>query len=252
MVKRSGHSLGFTLIEMAIVLVVIGLVLSGGLVGIAPVIQNSKNSESGQRLDRIEQALILHVIRYGCLPCPATPGDASSVATAGQAVAGGTPYATGCQAGVCTNAQGVVPWVNLDLSENDITDGFGTRISYALSAANTLQVSNGMVRTPPSTYPVGDLDVNNVSGTNITSVAAYVLVSHGSNRAYGFLSQVGGTAITDPFSSVPELANSNGSPFVQDDYNGVRGTGYFDDLVRWRSAPMMIQLCGSNACGNPA
>ncbi|MBY0511329.1 MAG: prepilin-type N-terminal cleavage/methylation domain-containing protein [Rhodospirillaceae bacterium] len=256
MFKRAGLALGFTLIEMAIVLVVIGLVVGGGVAAVGPALQNSRIAESSQKLDRIEQALILHVIRYGCLPCPATPGTASTGTAAGQAVAAGTPYTSGCQVGVCTNTQGVVPWINLAISESDATDGFGTRISYAIATSGLLQQTNGMTRTLPSSYPVGDLVVNNASAVEVTggagNRAAYVLISHGPNRAYGFLAQVGGTAITDPFSSVPELANSDGTPFVQDDFNANQGVAYFDDLVRWRGAALIIQLCGMNACGNPA
>jgi prepilin-type N-terminal cleavage/methylation domain-containing protein len=256
MVKRIGLTLGFTLIEMAIVLVVIGLILSGGLVAVAPVIQNSKNAETNQKLDRIEQALIVHTIRYGCLPCPAAGATASTAAGVGQAL-DDVVYPSGCADNTCDAQQGVVPWVNLGLSEGDITDGFGSRISYAVDA--DLTGDTDMQRTPPSTYPGGDLIVQNNAGTELTggtagNRAAYVLIGHGSNRAFGFMASVGGAALTSPYSSSLEEDNSDGTPaYRQDDLNDNRtGDVYFDDLVRWRSAPMIIQLCGSNACGNPA
>lgn len=250
--KRAGLALGFTLIEMAIVLVVIGLLLSGGIVAITPVVQGTKVSETKSKLDRVEQALVLHVIRYGCLPCPATPGTASTVATAGQASAGGTPYATGCQAGACDNTLGVVPWVNLEISESDAADGFGKRFTYALSPG--LQSTDGMTRTPPSGYPAGTLDVNNIAGTAITSAAAYVLISHGSDGAFGYGTQTGTRAAADTVGSVPQLENSdNDDDFIQDElFQNQASTNFFDDVVRWRSAPMIVQLCGANACGNPA
>ena len=53
MVKRIGVTLGFTLIEMAIVLVVVGLLLSGGLTAVAPVLlkpirfQTSRGGQDG-------------------------------------------------------------------------------------------------------------------------------------------------------------------------------------------------------------
>ena len=250
MVKRAGLALGFTLIEMGIVLVVIGLILSGGIVALTPIVQNTKISETNGIMDRVEQALVLHVIRYGCLPCPAAPGSASTDANAGRAVAGGAAYSTGCQAAACDNAQGIVPWVNLDLSENNVSDGFGTRLSYAITP--NLHVANSMVRTPPATYPAGTLVVNNTTPVQITAAAAYTLISHGPNRVWGYRSQTGGQLAVDPNASVPELANSNGTPFVQDEVTLLLGATYFDDIVRWRSAPFIIQLCGSNACGNPA
>lgn len=245
---------GFTLIEMAIVLVVIGLVFSGGLVAVAPVLQSSKGNETLAKLDRIEQALTLYVIRYGCLPCPAEPGTASGGANAGWSH-GAAYYNSGCTAAcdaTTVATQGVVPWVTLGLSEEEGRDGFGERIDYALTAA--LVATNGMVRTPPATYPSGTLTVQMStanSSTQQTTAAAYVLISHGIDRSLGW--NAAGQRFVDPNSSADQTQNSNGTPFVQDlpirnttDYN------YFDDIVRFRTAPIIIQLCGTNACGNPA
>lgn len=263
--KRLGQTLGFTLIEMAIVLVVIGLIVSGGLVAIAPVIENSKINETNLKLDRIEQAMVLHVIRNGCLPCPATGGTASSASGVGQAVRDTTgAYPSGCSSAAqpCTitsAGQGVVPWVNLGLSEGDITDGFGVRIAYAVTSENTRTVSGttaGM-RRDGDNYPAGTLTVNNNASTpqQITAAAAYVILSHGPDRRGGFRSSAGGTAIpTNDFSSAAEADNINGSPFVQDDAvinKDPAADVYFDDVVRWRAAPMIIQLCGAGSCGNP-
>jgi prepilin-type N-terminal cleavage/methylation domain-containing protein len=255
---RSKLARGFTLIEMAIVLVVIGLVLSGGLVAVAPVLQNSKFADTNAKLDRIEQALVLHTIRYGCLPCPADGNLASANANAGRGNAGAY-YVSGCQAAACTNAQGVVPWINLGLSENDAVDGYGGRIDYALTP--TLQNISGLVRTPPSTYPAGALRVDNRAGFEQTggagNRAAYVLVSHGPNRSTAFLST--GFQIGNSAGSAAELANSTinttgPNAAVQDQpfTPAGAGTNYYDDIVRFRTAPLLIQLCGSNACGNPA
>lgn len=247
---------GFTLIEMAIVLVVIGLVFSGGLLAVAPVLQNSKESATNGKLDRIEQALTLYVIRYGCLPCPADANIATGDANAGWSHGAGGYHNgscdTGCDAAV--TAQGVVPWVALGLSEEEGKDGFGERIDYAVTDA--LTATNGMVRTPPATYPAGTLDVE-MSAANssaaITADAAYVLISHGIDRSLSW--NAAGQQNVDPNSSDDQTANSDGEPFVQDSTQrntGVAGVNYFDDIVRFRTAPIIIQLCGSNACGNPA
>jgi len=261
MIKRAGLSLGFTLIEMAIVLVVIGLILSGGIVAVTPIIENTKITETNGKLDRVEQALVLYVIRYGCLPCPALATDnALTVATAGQSRAGGAVYVppASCNAAVCDNAQGVVPWFNLGISENDASDAFGTRFSYAITSAaaapGNLQATDGMERVGSTTYPVGALQVQNNGNTPLTTTAAYVLISHGPNRSNGFRAQIGGTALTAANTSAFEGDNSDGNPaYRQDEYNGnSAGGSFFDDIVRWRTAPFIVQLCGANACGNPA
>ncbi len=262
---RAKLARGFTLIEMAIVMVVIGLLLSGGLVAVAPVLQNSKVAETNQRLDRIEQALILHVIRNGCLPCPADPALASTSSNAGRANDNGTYYppvsgtSTGCAATSCQNSVGVVPWINLGISEADATDGFGARISYSVAVGPEL--SNGMVRTPPSTYPAPTtgVQINNYGGVEQTggteaTRAAYALISHGPDRYEAYLAGTGTHITTGANSGSTTQQQNDGSNriFIQDDLHAQSGTSYFDDIVRWRTAPMIVQMCGTNACGNPA
>jgi prepilin-type N-terminal cleavage/methylation domain-containing protein len=258
MTWRKKLARGFTLIEMSIVLVVIGLVLSGGLLAVAPVLQSSKTSETNQRLDRIEQALLVYAIRNGCLPCPADRALATTAAnstTVGRAHAGATYYANGCRGTACSNTEGAVPWITLGLSEAEITDGFGARIEYALSP--NLQNVSGLVRTPPSSYPAGSITVQTRLAGAVTAEAAYVLVSHGLDRSNSILA-VSATAVADIYASPNQLNNRNIAsgitPAVQDEIFAPTGAGtaYFDDLVRFRTAPLMIQLCGSNACGNPA
>jgi prepilin-type N-terminal cleavage/methylation domain-containing protein len=258
MTIRAALARGFTLIEMAIVMVVIGLVLSGALVAVAPVVQNTKISETNERLDRIEQALTLYAIRNGCLPCPADPSQSSTGTNPGQSIKGtSTAYSSGCtgtqDCGFGESKQGAVPWVTLGLSEGDITDGFGTRIDYSVTSA--LAHDNGLMRTPPSTYPAGTLTVQNYNSVVQTTAAGYVLVSHGIDRFGGYVAGSGSHITSGPNSaSATQIQNEDtNTTFVQDIlYVGTTGSTYFDDIVRWRTAPMIVQLCGTNACGNPA
>lgn len=164
---RSGvRALGFSLVEIAIVLVVVGLLVSGGLMGISPVLQANKVTQTNAQMDKIEQALVLYVIQNGCLPCPAT-----AAALTGQAN-DGSAYSTGCgTGGACSATQGLVPWVNLGLARTDVVDAYNNFIDYAPSVG--LNVSNtSMVRTPPATYPAGTRIVQNLAAVQQTNVAA--------------------------------------------------------------------------------
>ncbi|MGE3474410.1 MAG: type II secretion system protein [Rhodospirillaceae bacterium] len=245
---------GFSLIEMAIVLVVIGLILSGGLMAITPVLQGTKATETNVRLDLIEKALVLYTIRNGCLPCPAN-GD---LATSAGLAEGSTAYSAGCQTcAALTTGSGVVPWGALGLSQKDAMDGWGNRISYVVTGALT-QTSTSMNRTG-STYPAGTLDLNDsvTIGTPLTTAAAYVLISHG-NDGRGARTSSGTTIAAPDAANVVQYNNTRGSCdsagtlCYQGDLVGISGTGEYDDIVRWRTAPLIIQQCGDNACGNPA
>jgi prepilin-type N-terminal cleavage/methylation domain-containing protein len=267
---RVGRALqrGFTLIEMAIVMVVIGLLLSGGLLAVAPVLQSSKVSDTTAHLDRIEQALALYVIQYGCLPCPADGTLASTSANAGWSKSDAGFYGPGdvsatnqpCASPTgtaCSLTQGVVPWKTLGMSEPDGADAWDDRITYAVTSPLTLTLNTSMVRTPPSTYPAGALTVNNVAGTTQTTAAAYVLVSHGPDLQFAYAVSTGRNRGNNLYGQVAGAQYQNSDTvqndaFVQDNLVNVQGNTHFDDMVRWKTAPAIIQSCGTGACGNPS
>jgi prepilin-type N-terminal cleavage/methylation domain-containing protein len=271
---------GFSLVEIAIVLVVIGLIISGGLLGLSPVLQANKLTQTNAQMDKIDKALQVYVIQNGCLPCPANPTDANSATKAGQAeITGGTTY-TGCAGTTCINSNyGIVPWATLGLSENDVIDPYGGFIDYAPStsttgtascpntnAMNLTLSSTSLVRTPPSTYPCGTLSVDSAKtdgamlGSSQTTAGAYLLISHGSDRSYAYLPPGGTGPASDPNSSAYQSCNSlaqttcpTAGIYVQNPPQAKTTTpsDYFDDIVRFKTAAVIIQSCGSDACGNP-
>jgi hypothetical protein len=117
---------------------------------------------------------------------------------------------------------------------------------------------SSMVRVPPSSYPVGTLAVDNNSGASQTALAAYVLISYGSDRNFAYSASNGSYTVLDSSfgSTDPQGINSSslgdGQHFRQDTISNATGANYFDDLVRFRNAGTIIQDCGPNACGNPA
>ena len=105
-----------------------------------------KRTETKKQLDEIHQALIGFVFTKGRLPCPALGATPNDQATAGQedlkpATAGPTLE--------CANAQGVLPWAALGVSE---TDSWGRRITYrvTLQFADAIELNtySGCVPTP--------------------------------------------------------------------------------------------------------
>jgi len=265
---------GFTLIEISVVLVIIGVLIAFTASGITPVLQSSKVSQTNQKLDRIELGLLAYVMQNGCLPCPADGTIGSAAVTgggvltnAGWSVSSATAYYgpngptnQPCAAPTgtgCLHTIGVVPWNTLALRDSDSVDPWQDRISYAVTSALTVTAGTSMTRALPASYPAGTLYVNNNSGTQQTSTAAYVLISHGSDRSAAYAA-LNGALIPDPYASANQAPN-NGStgtggsaaPFRQDKPLPAQGAAYFDDIVRFRTAAAVIQNCGKNACGNP-
>jgi len=261
---------GFTLIEMAFVFVIVGLMVGGGLFALTPVIDKTRINQTSTTLDQVESSLVLFAVRFQRLPCPADGALANTDPNYGfEQPVGGAVTCT------ITGANAVIPWKTLGLDESYSIDGWATRISYWASGstiAGTTTVTTGTVfnHTGNSGWPQGPFftvtDV--VSGQAVTpgppngsknDQAAYVLVSHGKSKWYGF-GKNGGTAFAATVAGTNKQCNStpatcpvSANSFASGGPVGTyppNSTKYFDDIVRWRSPAMIIQLCGSGSCGN--
>lgn len=257
---------GFTLIEMAMVIMLIGLMVGGGLFALAPSIDKARINQTNTTLDQVESALVLFVIRNSRLPCPA---DGANKLPADSATYGIEQPAGG---GTCTvlPTNAVIPWKTLGIDESFSTDGWGHRLSYWTSGmvAGTTSVTSPTLLRTGSSYPTGTYQSLIDAAGTIHEVmtpaapsndqAAYVLVSHGKSGWYGWNKD---GALLQPTIPVTYKACNNdptnagcSNSFAA---NGPVGTypptsaTYFDDMVRWRSPAFLIQLCGSGSCGNP-
>jgi len=249
---------GFTLIEIAIVLVVIGLITSGGLLAISPVIQSAKISETKQKMATVEAAILGYVIANGCLPCPAARGAAATGVTNNRTA----DYTVACgSGGTCagtTSGNGLVPWVTLGLSQNDATDGWDRRFTYAVNpsltdaATDVQRTSAGAFPTPTDVINVQDLTAGAPVDQGYTAIA-YLLVSHGRDGAFGETQR--GNTIADTHASPAgegQAENGDGDLTFANGLPSGTGTGYFDDIVVFKSFQPLILSCGAGSCGNPS
>ena len=124
---------GFTLIEMAIVLLILGLAL-GMVLNVTGGMRDAQNRQLVQtKLTTLDTALANFVAQNKRLPCPANGTIASGAANAGIE----SPFPA---TGVCNPAAqtyGVIPWVTLGLTEDDATDPWFGRMTYRVDPALT-------------------------------------------------------------------------------------------------------------------
>src|SRR5688572_1030837 len=132
---------GFTLVEILVVVVILGLIMAMAAILLRSVTATQKRSVTATRLANIEAALVQFVQVQRRLPCPAD-GTQS-------AAAGGLEMYAG---GACTGGQqhGVVPWRTLGLSAADILDGWDRRITYRVGSALVANEAMNLSKCDPA------------------------------------------------------------------------------------------------------
>jgi prepilin-type N-terminal cleavage/methylation domain-containing protein len=198
---------GFTLVELAVVLVIVALLTGGLLLGVSAQRNAAEVVDARTRLDTIREALLGYAMSKGRLPCPAPTGLPSGKEN-------------------CALEHGVLPWVDLGIPE---VDPWGQRYTYYASSAFTSTVAGG-AQASFSMTTNGNANVKDtaaVGGVNIASDLPAVVVSHGSRGNGGW--RPDGTQV--PGASGDELENANGNlTFVSRTFGDS-----FDDLLTWIS-----------------
>lgn len=205
--RRAATAGGFTLVEMALVLLIVGLLAAVFLPATNTLLDNNRRKETRAKLEALEQAMVRFVMVNRRLPCPADGSLASG--NVEQGLEQPHPGTAPCTAIALTN--GVVPWRTLGISQGDATDAWNTLISYrvwagAAVAAEALTQTNGMNMSTLDPTTVGAVSLwlatRGFRVCNATTCAAgsaaelasktgsngvaYVLISHGANRIGGF------------------------------------------------------------------
>ncbi len=224
---------GFTLIELAIVMAVAGLMLAGTMKLLGGQLDQSRIKTTRDRLRMAYDALTSYYVTHAQLPCPADGALASSDANYGRA----QPEASGSCTGVAA-ANRVLPWRTLGLQEELSYDGWRQRLTYQVSAP----------LTTAGAAASGNLSVRDgaqsVAGTTeITPAAAFIVISHGENGLGAWLPS--GQRKTTAGIGAHEAENTDGAaPFVDKAPSQASGDE-FDDLVIWRDKGVLAQAAGA-------
>ena len=259
--RRNHFSRGFTLAELTIVLIIVGLLLGGMLIPLSAQTDIRYRSDTAKALTDIREALIGYAIVNGRLPCPANRSIVSGATNAGAeaVVTAGPPSAPPC---ACTTATsgiagaiggtacsdtapdsvtGVVPWATLGLPE---TDAWGNRYTYRVTTRFG-RVASGQTSfgsCTPSSNPAtaafalcsaGDITVytDATLATTLASGIPAIVVSHGKSTAGAWTTS--GTQISWAAAAADEQENANGGA------NFVSNT-LIDDQLIWVSPNLLM------------
>lgn len=224
------QNLGFTLIELAIVLVIVALLSGGLMMTLSAQYENVASSETQRRLNDAREALLGYAAANGRLPCPALGG-----ATGIESPVGG---------GVCNdNWDGFLPAITLGISptnENGYAlDGWGNPIRYATTKAVSSQVTTtNQIKTAwnAGTTLAGDLRVCSTA-TGITGSGGSASCATGSDlstNAVAVIYSRGNNGAIAPVSA-DEAANGDADRAFVSHTPTPAGANEFNDLVTWIS-----------------
>jgi prepilin-type N-terminal cleavage/methylation domain-containing protein len=246
---------GFTLTELAVVLVLVGLLIGGAIMTFSAQVEQRTREETLRRLNAAAESIVAFAIVNKRLPCPArftsagshSQGQESFCVTATGTCAGSET--TTVQAhGNCSNFyDGFVPAASIALQPVDSSgfavDTWGNRLRYAIARDNT-----GCSPTPPAntriwtsqanlkSYGVScrpnDLDLCAPTDTTTACTAANRVVS---TQTVGFVVYSSGKNGALPAASQGphEQANTDGNAaFISRTPSGSdSGQGLYDDVI---------------------
>lgn len=218
--RQRKRARGFSLVEVAVVLFILAILIAMAAAITRGVASAQRRSTTVTRLAAVDAAMLQFVATQRRLPCPADGTQPSTGLTAGLE---GARNAAGCTG---DQANGVVPWRTLALTEVEASDAYDRRLTYrvfpalagdggmdmswcdpagtggspaAAACSNACVTSNLATCTRPDYFLANKgIRVRNLNGVllmdptaNPHTGAAYVVVSHGESGGGGYLN--GGT-----------------------------------------------------------
>lgn len=226
---------GFSLIELALVMVIIAFLVAGAMLPLVSIVDRARIREARTEVDEhIRHALLgfaaSRPLGTVYLPCPDC-----------RAACGGSTPNDGIEdrddAGSCVASVGNLPWVTLGMGE---TDPWGSRYGYSV-AGGFADSTIGFTLTLPdlrgSGLSVRDGANRSLIGTAGTDGAVAIVWSAGKNR-YGSVSEQGVSQPTPPAGNMDEIENADTDQvFVSRPWDLQGGAQQFDDILIWLSSP---------------
>ena len=218
--KKNSLSPGFTLIEMAVVLVIVGIIISIVATVLPSLIKSSKVKKARAILEEVDYAIQGYVAANGRLPFAdnGTTGEEDSA----------TP-----------TYFGNLPYVTLGLSSGD--DAWGNRLKYGVNkdlTTTNVDTLGEALKTACSDNPVNP-DKLHVNINGVQTHMAYVIVSG------GLKDENGAGGLFDGLNQVDDEG--------YDDPNRIIESGAYDDLMIAKACTVMAGTQGfglGNGSGN--
>ncbi len=273
------RSRGFTLIEMAIVLVIITILIGGLAMPLSAQIQARRIAETKRTLEETREAILGYAMIHSCscaynavgptgtlYPSPQTTCASTSCPTNNPSLTAVTlqhaylpcpdtdnpPDGKENRVGKsCAGSSGLMPWVDLGIAPQD---AWGNRLHYAVIsqfADASIGFSASTTLNPPDPIVICTTHTCDRLSPDVAGNVMFVLVSHGPN-GWG-ANNINGTTLAAP-TGLDEVENLNGNliyisrtPTKPD-----AASGEFDDLTAWVSLAYLVNhICPTGSDCSP-
>lgn len=232
-VQMKKNTVGFTLVEMAVVLTIVTVLMAGLLPLLSSQMELKKINETRGQMEEIRASLLGFSTAYGRLPCPDTdtPRDGMENIAAPTITNDYPQTGQSTKTYSCSANEGGLPYNQLGVKPQDpYNNNYLYRVKSQFAERNEVYSSTGGTGTLLTTTfftlnTTGNLRVCNTAACSIPRLidnAAAVLVSSGKNWA------------NPPSPDETENTNNN-NDFVSRDF-----AADFDDLVVWISPNILF------------
>ncbi len=233
---------GFSLIELCIVTIISGLLLSAGLRAYQHYLDQRGVDVTNDRLEQIQTALSDYVQSNGYYPCPAPANAPPSDA--------GYAKATDCNAGAVSGVTevtgaagrkvriGAVPVRMLGLADSYSADGWDHRFTYAVTV--NLAQSAAHFHSDQGAITVKDTSDHIVAGDPSSNLpyAHYAVISAGldGKGAYGLQGGLFMACNAQPGLDQTNCLHNGGTFTIDDNRNYAGGANHFDDFAAYAAS----------------
>ncbi len=211
--------LGFSLVEMAIVLAIVGLLMAGLMPALSGQIEQSRRKETRKLLEEIQQALIGYAIINSKLPCPTTQTDPAHA-----------KYGLADDSCASPATEGYLPWKTLGIAE---TDAWGS----PRSSSGDQWLGYWRYRVEPSFASTFTLDTT-------SNMTLKLQVKDSSGNALTNTSDNKSPPIAIVYSTGPNLTadgeNASYEQTTDATYQSDTPASNFDDITIWISRPVLF------------
>jgi type II secretory pathway pseudopilin PulG len=224
--SQKKQMVGFTLVELAIVTVIVGFLLSMFLIPLSSQLELRARAETQVLLNQAQETLIGYAVVNRHLPCPDTDAIPDGVENRN---AGGN----------CVSDEGILPWNTLGIER---VDAWNHYFKYRVDATFSNSVT---LFTLANAEGATGIQINGDGGAALVSTNSRpvaVVLSHGAN-GFGAINMIQASpANRQPApASAEEIENTNlNTTFVSRVPTNRGSPNEFDDMLIWISPKLLI------------